>query len=274
LQLLAGGLNRERFGLHGFPAAICGSYLAWALAERGQFDEAIARGREAVQIAEAVDHPYSLAYASWGLALAHVLRGELAPATRVLERALAVCRDRTVPILLPLVVSLSGLASARSGRVAEGLSSIREAARDYEEAVGMGIWNTLHVLWLGEACLLAGRHTEALEYARRALELTRQFNHFAYEGWALHLLAEMASQSDPPDLETAKGQYREAMTLANDLGMRPLQAHCHLGLGRLHSRAGDRSKAQEHLTTANTMYREMGMDFWLPQTEAALAEVK
>jgi len=51
----------------------------------------------------------------------------------------------------------------------------------------------------------------------------------------------------------------------------PLLAHCGLGLGKLYSRAGDRAKAREHLTTAATMYREMDMGFWLAQVEAPLA---
>ena len=56
--------------------------------------------------------------------------------------------------------------------------------------------------------------------------------------------------------------------------MRPLVAHCHLGLGKLYRRTGDRAKAQEHLTTATTMYREMGMSFWLEKADAALGGVE
>jgi hypothetical protein len=55
--------------------------------------------------------------------------------------------------------------------------------------------------------------------------------------------------------------------LANELGMRPLVAHCHLGLGELYRRTGNGGKAQQHLTAAATMYREMGMAFWLMQAE-------
>jgi hypothetical protein len=55
--------------------------------------------------------------------------------------------------------------------------------------------------------------------------------------------------------------------------MRPSAAHCHLGLGRLYWRAGDGVKAKEHLTTASTMYREMGMSFWLEKAAGALKEV-
>ena len=64
----------------------------------------------------------------------------------------------------------------------------------------------------------------------------------------------------------------EALTRASDLGMRPLVAHCHLGLGKLYRRTGDRAKAEEHLTTAATMYREMDMSFWLEKAETHLRE--
>ena len=71
----------------------------------------------------------------------------------------------------------------------------------------------------------------------------------------------------PPDVETADGHYRQALALAEELGMRPLQAHCHLGLGKLYRRTGDRPKAEDHLIVAETMYREMDMRFWLEQVE-------
>src|SRR5262249_61718870 len=70
--------------------------------------------------------------------------------------------------------------------------------------------------------------------------------------------------------EDAEGYYRDALVLAEPRGMRPLVAHCHLGLGKLYRRTGQREQAQEHLTTATTMYREMGMTYWLEKAEAEL----
>ena len=55
--------------------------------------------------------------------------------------------------------------------------------------------------------------------------------------------------------------------------MRPLQAHCHRGLGTLYATAGQPAQARTALATAIEMYRAMDMAFWLPQTEAALAQV-
>ena len=80
--------------------------------------------------------------------------------------------------------------------------------------------------------------------------------------------AEVTARRDPP--EHADGHYRDARALADELGMRPLVAHCHLGLGKLYRRTGNREQAREHLTTASTMYREMDMRFWLEQVEAEL----
>ncbi len=71
----------------------------------------------------------------------------------------------------------------------------------------------------------------------------------------LWLLGETASRRERPDVEQAELRYREALALANELGMRPLVAHCHLGLGKLYRRAGERQEAQANLTIATTMYR-------------------
>ena len=54
--------------------------------------------------------------------------------------------------------------------------------------------------------------------------------------------------------------------------MRPLQAHCHRGLGTLYATAGQREQARTALSTAIAMYQAMDMTFWLPQTEAALRQ--
>ncbi len=272
VRLLDGDRVRERFGLHGFPAAIARTYLAWALAERGDFRAAIGRGQEGVDIADAVHHAYSVAYACWGLALAYVVRGDLAQAARVIERAVALCREWNLPILGPLTSGLLGLVHARSGRVVDAVALLREAVTTYERSFGRGIWYSLSVIWLSEALLLSDRLEDARSVAERALALTREFKHRVCEPWALRLLGEIAAHGDPPDVVAAVAAYRQALTLTEELGMRPLVAHCHLGLGTLYQRTGDRAKAEEHLATAVTMYREMDMGFWLEKAEAALRE--
>jgi tetratricopeptide (TPR) repeat protein len=137
------------------------------------------------------------------------------------------------------------------------------------ESTGLhGSNRPLFAAYLAEANLLAGRPAEAVEMAGRALRFAREGGWRGYEAYAVRLLGETAAHPDPPDAEAAESHYRQALALAKELGMRPLVAHCHLGLGKLFQRTGKRQQAQEHLATAATMYQEMDMRFWLEQAEA------
>jgi len=132
-------------------------------------------------------------------------------------------------------------------------------------------------LWVGygsEAYLLAGRIEEAVQLAGRALELARAHKERGHEAWALRLLGEIAAHQASPEIEPAKYHYRQALALAEELGMRPLVAHCHLGLGRLYQQTGRREQARAALAAAIDLYRAMDMAFWLPQVEAALAQME
>jgi hypothetical protein len=71
----------------------------------------------------------------------------------------------------------------------------------------------------------------------------------------------------PATLTLAEGHYRQALALAQERGMRPLVARCHAGLAGLYRRLGKRERAQAHFTTATTMYRDMGMTYWLGRAE-------
>src|SRR5262249_59670737 len=84
-------------------------------------------------------------------------------------------------------------------------------------------------------------------------------------GNALGRLGDIAIQGDGFDAESGVAHYQQALALAKLQGMRPVIAHCHLGLGRLYRRTGQPEHARENLATAMTMYREMDMDFWLEQ---------
>jgi tetratricopeptide (TPR) repeat protein len=133
-----------------------------------------------------------------------------------------------------------------------------------------------HALWLaslGEAYLFAGRQADAMALTERALALTHAHKERGSEAYTLQILGAVHAPCDPSDAEGAERHYRQALTLADELGMRPLQAHCHRGLGTLYSQTEQLEQARAELSTAIEMYRDMEMTFWLPETEAALAEV-
>jgi tetratricopeptide (TPR) repeat protein len=127
--------------------------------------------------------------------------------------------------------------------------------------------------WLSEICRLAGRGDEAWQHARQALDLARQQKARGEEALALRQLGAVYAHATLPDTAQAEAHYQQALAQADELGMRPLVAHCHHGLGRLYGQTGRGEQARAALSTAIELYRAMDMTFWLPQAEAALAQV-
>jgi tetratricopeptide (TPR) repeat protein len=272
LQLLDGDRFRERCGLAGFPVVMSRMFWTLALAERGEFDRGISEGQEGVRLAEMLDHPYSLACAWRGLGRVHGARGSFDDGIRVTERGLTLARDRHLLQIWPEIAEQLGYMYTLSGRVADGVAMLEEAL-DAMEAMGMVQWRTPLLVHLGEAYLLASRPEDARALADRSLALATERGHRGSEAWGLRLLGEIASHDDRPDVAAAEAHYPAAMALASELGMRPLAAHCHLGLGQLHRRTGNPGKADEHLAAATALYREMEMTFWLSKAEAAPREL-
>jgi tetratricopeptide (TPR) repeat protein len=159
------------------------------------------------------------------------------------------------------------------GRVAAGLALVEHGV---EQAVARGTRRSLALLvtWLSKAYLMAGRLEDARQRAAQAFELACQYQQRGLQARAVWLLGESTARHESPAVEPAAGHYCQALALAEELGMRPLQAHCHRGLGMLYSKLGQQEHARGELSSATEMYRTMAMTFWLPQAEAALAQVE
>ncbi len=267
MDSLPGDLSRERFGLVAYPAVVSRAFLARALAELGVFDEGRDHGQEAVRLAEALDHPFSLIWACLNVGHLEGLRGEFIRATMPLERAVALSREWNIAYLTPIAMAALGHVYAGSGRVREGVSCLQQALTAYASA-GIGYLHSMSTVRFGEACLLAGRVEEARACGARAVVLARERGERGHEAWAHRLLGETASHHDSPDVAAAETHLATSTALASELGMRPLVARCRLSLGKLHGRAGDRRAATEHLTAAMSMFHEMGMQFWFEKAEA------
>jgi predicted ATPase/class 3 adenylate cyclase len=270
LVALDGVLLRERFGLSGLASVLSRDLLARGLAELGAFTEGLTHGEDGLRIAEAVDHPNSLIQACRSIGNVYLYKGEFHQALPWLERGLDVCRVWDIPLLFHIVSSTLGYAYVLSGRMSDALPLLEQSV----SAEAMGDGSGLVPIWLSEAYLRLGRLDEALALAVRGLEFCRAHAQQGEQAWALRLLGEIYAHRHPPEAELAEATYREALALAEALGMRPLQAHCHLGLGTLYAKTGQQEQAHAELSTAIEMYRAMDMTFWLPETEAALAQVE
>jgi class 3 adenylate cyclase/tetratricopeptide (TPR) repeat protein len=267
-----GAPRREHFGQVFLPAVTSRAYLAWCHAELGTFAEGRTLGEEGFRIAEEVAHPGSLMYASHGIGLLALRQGDLPRALPLLERAMGLCQDADLPLFFPWIAAPLGAAYALAGRLDDAVPLLTRAL-EQATATETVLHQALCRLSLGEAHLLADRLEAAHALAERALALACEYQERGYQAYALRLLGEIAARRDPQENELAEAHYHQALTLAEELGMRPLQAHCHHSLGTLYATVGQREQACAALTMAIEMYRAMDMTFWLPQAEAALAQV-
>jgi tetratricopeptide (TPR) repeat protein len=269
---LTGDLAYERFGWTMVPSVCSRQWLVYCLAELGEFVEGATLADEGVRIAEAVNHPFSLEQIYDSVGSLYLRKGDFDCAILALERALGLCRAANIQSSVPGIASALGHAYALAGRIDEALHLLEQAV-ERATAMKRGIDLTRCVASLSEGYLLAGRRDAAGPLAQRALELSQEHKERGNQAWALRLLGEIAARCDPPKIESAAASYRQALVLAEELGMRPLQAHCHRGLGILYVQIGRRQQAHEELSTAIALYRAMEMTFWLPQAEAALVQV-
>ena len=227
---------------------------------------------DGLQIAETVQNPFGQIETCYGASMVYQRQGEVQRAIPMLERAMRLCQDWPIPILLPRQAVALGLAYALEGRVAAGLA-LAEQGVEQEAARGRSRSLAPVVAWLSEAYLLADRLEDAHTRAAQAVDLARQYQQRGTQAWARWLLGESTAHQVSPAVESAAGHYHQALALAEELGMRPLQAHCHRGLGTLYAMTGQRQQARAALATAIALYRDMAMTFWLPQAEATLAQV-
>jgi class 3 adenylate cyclase/tetratricopeptide (TPR) repeat protein len=260
--------SHHRHGGSGARASVFDRhFMIIGLAELGRFREAAEQVPEAIRLADGTKHAFTVGLAHWAAGTLHLVKGEWPHARASIERAIAVHRDGDVRLMLPVEAASLAWVLAHLGHESEAAIQARDAehlrARSGGQIVGhLGLVHHR----LGRACLELGRLDEAQRLGE--LVVRSDASQRGLVAYARHLLGDGAAHPDRFDAESAEGHYREALALAEPGGMRPLVAHCHLGLGTLYRRKGKRQEARQHLALATAMYREMDMRFWLTQAEA------
>jgi class 3 adenylate cyclase/tetratricopeptide (TPR) repeat protein len=270
IDRLEGPNAGERFGLSGLPYSGACALAAECVSELGDLAQALELIRRGEHVASAADHLYSkivLAIARGRL----LLRQNPADAIAPLEGTVAACREKKFAGQTMRALTVLGQAYGLAGRPAEGIPLLEEAIELQEQAdafVDRALWTRV----------LAGLHLEArnLEKAQAtaetALGFARRHGERGNEAWTHRVLGQVMTARGERD--EALRYFQTAQGLADQLSMRPLVAHCHLGLGRLYLRTDKREQAQEHLATATTMYREMGMTYWLERAEREVLRIE
>ena len=209
-----------------------------------------------------------MSHACLGLGGTRLRQGDFEAAIPILVRGMDT--SERVPLLRPPIAADLGVAYARSGNVAEGLAHLH-AAVEGAKAMGRLSRLALMIVKCGEIHLLAGEPDEAVRLGEDALHLAIEQKERGNEVYARHLLAEIQARGGPQRASAAQREYRTALALATELGMRPLAARCNAGLGLLLLHSSEPMQAQGYLDAAKAMFREMAMRFWLEQLDIAVA---
>ena len=266
VELLAGDLLHDLCYMAGLPSVFSRAWLALCLAERGEFGEALAIGQEALRIAETGDPGFSLVVGCAGLGNVCVIKGDFARAVAVLEPGLPREPGEVIARVWPFAAAALGAAYTHLGRAGEALPLLEEAV-ERAETLKLKANHSFRVARLAEAYLGVGQAERAFSLAAQALDLAQEHRERGYEAHVLRLLAAIELAREAPALDRAEEGYRKALALAEALGMRPLQAHCHRGLGRLYQRRGDPETGSSEVAVARDLFRAMDMTFWLDETD-------
>jgi DNA-binding SARP family transcriptional activator len=263
----SGGIS-SAYGSVTAPAVFWTSHLARSLAELGDFAAARAAADEAMRIAAPLHHPFLTVHVICSAATVALRQGRADEVILQLEQLREINASGSAPVVFPINEWFLAYAYALVGHpgAADLLRRLERLTDEARFTYYYPFWLTL----LGEGYLLLGQVEEALARAGRALELSRKRGERGNEGWSLRLTGDALWALRPRDEPGIADSYRSALAIADELGMEPLRAHGHLGLGRLEHRAGRAAEAERHHGIARQLFEAMAMTRWLPGPPGAL----
>jgi DNA-binding SARP family transcriptional activator/class 3 adenylate cyclase len=258
----------ETFGLGGPSSIWDRGCMVQSLAELGRFEEAERYGGELMRLADATQRAFIISMGSYSASVPFLTTGAWAEARSRIERWIATARTGGFGFHLVWGLASSAWPLAQLGATSEAERRLAESEPLLDRLAANGARANLSWFYclLGRACIALGRHDEARRLGDRALEFTVSQPGFAAH--VFHLLGDAATGPERFDAEGGEAHYRKALASAEKLGMRPLAARCHFGLGKLYLHTGRRKQARDLLASATTTYRDIGMTYWLEQAEA------
>ena len=243
------------------PESSVRSQLAVTLAEVGDFDEAEAQAAEALRRSNASEQPDPVMWSHWGAGMVMLLRGNAGEAAGIFNHLLNLCRAHDLDAYFSRVIAALGCAKARSGQVADGLQLLREAV-SLDRSAEPRTTHAFALTALAEASLLAGDAEKALSGVTEALQQTEKYQERGGEAYARWLRATILSVSGE-DFEAASNAFQDAAGLAAELGLKPLLAHCYLGLGDLDARCGGTRTRSGHRERGFMLLETLRMRQWI-----------
>jgi class 3 adenylate cyclase/tetratricopeptide (TPR) repeat protein len=243
--------------------------LGWSLAMLGEFERALEMAEHALALAHDAGHLPTLAACYHYRAATRLPMGDFGPAIEDLRHALALAEQIRDPFR---VYMATGFLGAFLGMAGEWDAAAETLDRTFTTATRLGtkLYASLFRVFRAELSLARCELAEAVQYCREAMALATEANDRWSEAWARRLLGTALGQGDPPTFPEAEQEIREAIRLQRELGILPDLARSLLALGRVLELKGDRPAAQEAVTHAAAMFRQMRMDAECMKAEALI----
>lgn len=260
---LRGPLRAERCGLPFAPAVISRSWLVWALAERGDFEQGLIIANEALDLANELGNPFNLAHIYYDLGYYYEIKGDIDQAVAALEKAYGLVQEWGLTYLSPFIMGFLGHSLALAGRTEEGIDLLQRAQSAYE-TMGLGLFRSLVGIQHGEALLLAGEVEEARMVTSQAIDLAVQRGEQGHEAYGHRVLGDITAASGATGIQDAADHYERAMTMATKMEMLPLIAQCRSSLANLYAGSNRADDGDKHLQVAENLSREIGLTLRRP----------
>jgi tetratricopeptide (TPR) repeat protein len=242
----------------------CG-YCAFGLACLGEFEKSKIFIEKGLKVAETLQDQRTLALTKLMCGYAYFLRGEHKPAFEHFQIALKLANEVKWTVLS--TYATCGLGASY------GLLGEYESARKHLEsgiALQKEIQVDAHLSWhhliYSQILYEMGDYEAAFNSVEKAVSLAQKHHEKYAEGQSLIWLGRIIAKSDRSQYKRAEKSILEGIDILKSLKRRPAYAEGYLDLGELYTDSGQTEKALENLKKAESMFKEMGMDYWLART--------
>jgi tetratricopeptide (TPR) repeat protein len=266
------GKQSEFFGVPFHPYSYAHAMWGYSTGLCGDFREAEKLLERALSLTLETDHTATIGTAQYFYGLTVGLKGDGQEGRQHLENAIKYMEASHSPILLGPAWAALGYAQCLLGQPDMAVELTEKGLKMHTD-LGMVFLRSFCEWECSYAHLEANNMAQARAHADLALEFALENNERLFQSTSRMLLGYVLSKAEPGQIEEAEQQILQGINIADELGLPVLSGPGYLFLGQAYGESGRRQEALENLKKAESMHREMGMDYWLNKAQEALARL-
>ena len=227
------------------PGAICLSWIAWTLCQLGYPDQALERARQALSLAQELQHPHTSAFTQTIAGMeVHHCRREIEALEGWAEATISLSAEYGIPYFHSRGISHQGWVLVEKGKVQKGLAQMRHGLQAMK-ATGNRMYVPMELARIGEAHGRLGERQEGLAALSEALELAHETGERYFEAEIHRLRSEMVLAAG--DEAGAEASFQRAIEVARQQDAKWWELRAAVSLCRLWQEQGKREEARRTL---------------------------